>query len=106
MDVNLLGGPQGDTVHVDYTGKLEGRLGITADGGAGNDWMVSNVTLAKGSTGTLVDHLFGGQGNDILILRVQGATAHMKKIDAVITGGGGDLGVISGPVKAVNIGLS
>jgi hypothetical protein len=104
LNVNILGGPQGDTSHVDYTGKLLGHLTVNANGGAGADWLESTVNVAAGSTGSLVDHLLGGAGDDLLILRLQGAYSHLKLHDAVANGGlGQNVGLVSGPVKVVGV---
>jgi hypothetical protein len=104
LNVNILGGPQGDTSHVDYTGKLLGHLTVNANGGAGADFLESTVNLAAGSTGSLVDHLYGGAGDDLLIMHIQGAYSHLRQRDAVANGGGGqNVGLISGPVKVIDV---
>jgi hypothetical protein len=85
LSVEANGGAGDNTVHADYTGKLAGALAITEQGGTGWEWMQSTVNLAAGSTGSVVDHLIGGTGRDMLILSVQTPNSHLKSLDATIS---------------------
>ncbi len=83
-------GNNDNTVHTNYTGKLDGSLTIQDQVGSGWDWLESNIHLTKGSTGSLVAHLKGGSATDPLILNVLDGGSHLQKLDATITGGKGD----------------
>jgi hypothetical protein len=85
LSVEANGGGGDNTVHVNYSGKLVGALAITEQGVTGWEWIQSNVSLAAGSTGSLVDHLVGGAGRDMLILSVQAPNIHLKSLDATIS---------------------
>jgi hypothetical protein len=85
LSIEANGGAGDNTVHADYTGKLAGSLAITEQGGTGWEWMQSTVNLAAGSTGSIVDHLIGGPGRDMLILSVQAPSVHLRSLDATIS---------------------
>jgi hypothetical protein len=101
-DVNLPGSA-GHTVHVDYTGKLSGRLSILEQGGPGWDWLESVINLTPGSTGSLYDHELGGGGADLLMMLVHDAGSHLRSLDALINGGAGlNTGVVTPNVRVLN----
>ncbi len=85
LSVEANGGAGDNTVHVDYTGQLAGALAITEQGSSGWEWLESVVNLSSGSTGSVVDHLIGGTGTDMLILSLQNPSSHLKSLDAAIS---------------------
>jgi hypothetical protein len=103
VNVDLTGGTNSDTLDSSYHGLLDGKLTILAKGGGGGDWNDSYVGVSTDSTGSLQDHLIGGTGGDMLILKLQG-TAHLKTANASIAGSTGfDEGVVSKGVKVTNV---
>jgi hypothetical protein len=82
-------GSNNNTSHVDYTGKLSGRLAINVQGGPQWDWLESTINLTPGSTGTLYDHELGGAGSDLLMLMVHDPGSHLRSLSALIDGQGG-----------------
>jgi hypothetical protein len=103
MTVNTTVGNNDNTVHVDYTGKLDGSLTIEDHVGSGWDWLESHINLTPHSTGSLVVHLHGGSRSDPLILSVRDSGSHLKKLDATITGAAGDTTINhTGNVKVLN----
>ena len=96
-------GNNDNTVHTDYSGKLDGSLTIQDQVGSGWDWLESNINLTRDSTGSLVAHLHGGSATDPLILNVRDSGSHLHKLDATITGGAGDSTIDhTGNVKVLN----
>jgi hypothetical protein len=85
LSIEANGGAGDNTVHADYSGKLAGALAITEQGGVGWEWLESVVNLTAGSTGSVVDHLIGGTGTDMLILSLQNSGSHLKSLDATIS---------------------
>jgi hypothetical protein len=85
LSVEANGGAGDNTVHADYSGKLAGALAITEQGNTGWEWMQSTINLVSGSTGSVVDHLVGGTGRDMLILSVQTPNSHLKSLNATIS---------------------
>jgi hypothetical protein len=90
MAISTTVGNNDNTIHTDYTGKLDGSLTIQDQVGSGWDWLESNINLTKGSTGSLVAHLNGGSATDPLILVVHDNGSHLHKLDATITSHAGD----------------
>jgi hypothetical protein len=80
---------EASTAHVDYTGKLLGKLTVQALGGPSFDWLESTINLAAGSNGSLTAWENGGPGDDLLILRVYTSGSRLKLLDALADGGGG-----------------
>jgi hypothetical protein len=106
VNVNLTGGANSDTLDTSYHGLLDGTLNITARGGAGGDWNDSVIGVANGSNGVLEDHLTGGTGGDVLILKLSN-TSHLKVASASITGTTGwDEGIVSKGVKVTKVQLT
>jgi hypothetical protein len=66
----LDGGARTDTVAIDYSGQLDGKLGVLATGASGSDTIEVNLTSAEQSTGRLGTVVSGGRGNDNLTLNV------------------------------------
>jgi hypothetical protein len=98
--VNVLDGVNSSTAHVDYQGRLDGRLSIHEQAGPGGDLLASDVTLDAGSKGSLSDTLHGARGDDLFVLRLHDHSGKMKSVVASITGGGGDdIAVRAGNVK-------
>ena len=96
-------GVQENTAHVDYTGKLDGKLSVLLQGGASWNWLESNFNLTPGSTGSLVAHELGGPSADLLILMVNDAGSHLHSLDALINGEGGLNTAVHTPnVKVLN----
>jgi hypothetical protein len=89
VSLTAQGGGQSSTVHVNYTGKLDGKLTIQAQGGPSSDWLASTVNLTAGSTGSLTDHEIGGAGDDLLVLLIHDQGSHLKLLDALADGAGG-----------------
>jgi hypothetical protein len=89
LDVNLLGGKGDDTINVDYTGVLNGKLRLNAGGGKGADTTNANVTLNAGSTGELRGAVRGGAGKDTLTFNVIDNSGGTADVDAFIDGGPG-----------------
>jgi hypothetical protein len=89
LAIDAEGGPGKDTVHVDYWGRLDGKLTTVANGGPGDDWVESNIRLAAGSKGKLDAKVLGGPGDDLLILRVHDLSHHLQSLKAVMDGGAG-----------------
>ena len=85
LSVEANGGAGDNTVHVDYSGQLAGALAIMEQGNTGWEWLESVVNLSLGSTGSVVDHLVGGTGTDMLILSLQNPSGHLKSLDAAIS---------------------
>jgi hypothetical protein len=90
LQIDTLGGTQPDTVHVDYSGQLNGKLTIHTQGGPHFSWLESNITLNAGSTGKLEAKVNGGAGDDLLILRVFDNSHHLHSLLAQLDGGGGE----------------
>jgi hypothetical protein len=104
LAIDAEGAPGTDTIHVDYTGQLAGRLSVLAKGNQQFDWIESNINLAAGSKGSLDAKVQGGRGDDLLILRVKGATKQLHSLSALLDGGAGyNIGVHTANVKVVNI---
>jgi hypothetical protein len=83
-----------DTVHITYSGAMEGELDVTAQGGSGNDTMDVSLTLARDSNGRVHGHVNGDTGNDTLTFDVydnSGANGHsnLALLNAVLNGGAG-----------------
>ena len=96
-------GNNDNTIHTNYSGKLDGSLTIQDQVGSGWDWLESNINLTKGSTGSLTAHLKGGSATDPLILNVRDSGSHLQKLDATISGGKGDSTIDhTGNVKVLN----
>ena len=89
VNVGLNLGSNNNTSHVDYTGKLSGKLAINVQGGPQWDWLESTINLTPGSTGSLYDHELGGAGSDLLILMIHDPGSHLKSLDALINGQAG-----------------
>ena len=99
VDVNL--GTHNNTAHVDYSGKLSGRLAINMQGGPQWDWLESTINLTPGSTGSLFVHELGGGGADLLMLIINDKGSHLKSLNALIDGQGGRNTAVATP----NIGI-
>jgi hypothetical protein len=84
------GGLGKDTVHVDYWGRVDGKLTVLAEGGQEDDWVESNVWLTPGSKGILDARVNGGTGHDLLVLKVHDQGSRLKSEKAVLDGKGGD----------------
>ncbi len=82
-------GNQEGTAHVNYSGKLAGKLTVELQGGASWNWLESHFNLKAGSTGSLVAHELGGPASDLLILTISDVGSHLKSLDALINGGAG-----------------
>ena len=96
-------GNSDNTIHTNYSGKLDGSLTIQDQVGSGWDWLEANINLTKGSTGSLTAHLKGGSATDPLILNVRDSGSHLSKLDATISGGKGDSTIDhTGNVKVLN----
>jgi hypothetical protein len=103
MAISATVGNYDNTIHTNYTGKLDGSLTIQDQVGSGWDWLESNINLTKNSTGSLIAHLHGGSATDPLILVVHDSGSHLQKLDATITGGAGDSTINhTGNVKVLN----
>jgi hypothetical protein len=89
VSLTAQGGSQSSTIHVDYTGKLDGRLSVQALGGNSFDWLESTINLTAGSTGWLTARTIGGPGDDVLTLLVYDRGSHLRGLDALEDGGGG-----------------
>jgi hypothetical protein len=90
LTLHANGGPGKDTVHVDYWGKVDGKLTVRAEGGQDDDWVESNVWLTPGSKGALDAHVTGGPGHDLLVLKVHDQGSRLKSEKSLVDGGGGD----------------
>jgi hypothetical protein len=102
LEADAGGGP--DTVHVNYQGLLSGKLNILVNGGTKFDLLASDVTLSTGSKGNLKDMIFGGPGDDLLVLRVYGQTSKLHSYLAQIDGGlGVNVGFHTPNVKATHV---
>ncbi len=89
VSLKAQGGSQSSTVHIDYTGKLDGKLTIEALGSLNADWLESTINLTPGSTGYLTVHENGGRGDDLLVLLVHDKGSQLKLRDALADGGSG-----------------
>jgi uncharacterized protein (TIGR03067 family) len=88
------------TFHVNYSGQLNGRLAIHTTGGPKFSWIESDINIAYGSTGALDARLLGGLGDDLLILRVNDYSHHLRSLSAVMDGRGGHyLGIATPNVR-------
>jgi hypothetical protein len=68
--VELCGDSGDDNITGTFSGQILGTLKYSADGGPGDDVLVSNLTAAIGSTGTLVAKSCAGSGDDEVTLNV------------------------------------
>jgi hypothetical protein len=89
VSLTAQGGGQSSTVHVDYAGKLDGKLTVVTRGGRSFDWLESTINLIRGSVGSLTARAIGGQGDDVLTLLVHDQGSHMRLLDALEVGGRG-----------------
>lgn len=104
LKINEFGGPDPDTLHSDYSGKVLGQLSIVQHAGGNGDLIGSDVTLASGSTGTFTDNEFGGSGADLFVLRVHDNSGHLCLCTASIMGtNGDDMGIVTTNVKVNNV---
>jgi hypothetical protein len=78
-----------DQLITSYNGLVDGRLNVRADGGAGNDIVRTDVTLADGSDGAVRARVMGGKGDDALRLFVTEPAVGTVTVDAVLDGGAG-----------------
>ncbi len=106
LKINETGGPQPDTLHADYSGKVLGQLSIVQRAGANGDLVGSDVTLASGSTGSFTDNEIGGSGADLFVLRVTDNSGHLHSRTASVSGtNGDDMGIVTSnvTVKSVDV---
>ncbi|HVS35843.1 MAG TPA: hypothetical protein VMS17_09695, partial [Gemmataceae bacterium] len=96
-------GSQEATTHLNYSGKLDGKLSVQLNGGTSWNWLESHFNLTPGSTGSLFAHEIGGPSADLLILTINNAGSRLKSLDALINGEGGlNSAESTGNVKVLN----
>jgi hypothetical protein len=87
LSLQTNGGGGKDTVHLNYTGRIDGTLLVNANGGIGDAWLESNVWVAPGSRGNLTAKVYGGSGHDLLVLKVHDQGTHLRSLKTLIDGG-------------------
>jgi hypothetical protein len=104
LTVDTTGGAVTNTVHVDYSGQLDGKLTIHTQGGRSYSLLESVINLAAGSTGSLSAQVLGGAVDDLLILEVKDSSTHLKSFSALLEGipKGHSLAIATSNVKVVN----
>jgi hypothetical protein len=101
---NVWGGGGNDNQQIHYRGELDGKLLFHSEGGANDDWVVANLTIDSGSTGSVGDpdapntpqgnwnrtaQLFGDAGNDSVDFLVAMNATNLRSFSGEAYGGAG-----------------
>jgi hypothetical protein len=90
LGVLLDGGSGGDTINFDYSGVMNGKLGVALVGGYGKDTITGTIDVDSSSSGGKVAAaVFGGDGDDDLTLHVNDPGNTLASLYALLDGGAG-----------------
>jgi hypothetical protein len=103
LSVETYLGTANNSVHVDYTGQLDGHLSVLEKGGPSWNWMESHINLTPGSNGWLYVRELGGVDSNLLDLQINAGHNHLRQLDAQINGGTGwNTSVHTSNVRVIN----